>query len=110
DYIDILKYAQARHIEVIPEIDMPAHARAAVIAMEARYKKLHAQGKQQEAQEYRLVDPTDTSNTTSVQFFNRQSYLNPCLDSSIRFVDKVMGEIAKMHQEAGQPIGTWHFG
>ncbi|WBF44344.1 beta-N-acetylhexosaminidase [Serratia rubidaea] len=110
DYIDILKYAQARHIEVIPEIDMPAHARAAVVSMEARYQKLMAQGKQQEAEAYRLVDPTDTSNTTSVQFFNRQSYLNPCLDSSTRFVDKVMGELVKMHQEAGQPIGTWHFG
>lgn len=110
DYIDIIKYAQARQIEVIPEIDMPAHARAAVVSMEARYKKLHAAGKEQEANEFRLVDPTDTSNTTSVQFFNRQSYLNPCLDSSQRFVDKVIGEIAQMHKEAGQPIKTWHFG
>ena len=91
-------------------IAMPAHARAAVVSMEARYKKLHAAGKEQEANEFRLVDPTDTSNTTSVQFFNRQSYLNPCLDSSQRFVDKVIGEIAQMHKEAGQPIKTWHFG
>lgn len=45
-----------------------------------------------------------------MQFFNRQSYLNPCLDSSQRFVDKVIGEIAQMHKEAGQPIKTWHFG
>jgi hexosaminidase len=110
DYIEIIKYAQARQIEVIPEIDMPAHARAAVVSMEARYKKLHAAGKEQQANEFRLVDPTDTSNTTSVQYFNRQSYLNPCLDSSRRFVDKVMGEIAQMHKEAGQPLRTWHFG
>ncbi|CAI2086737.1 beta-N-acetylhexosaminidase [Serratia ficaria] len=110
DYIDIVKYAQARQIEVIPEIDMPAHARAAVVSMEARYKKLHAAGKEREANEFRLVDPTDTSNTTSVQYFNRQSYLNPCLDSSKRFVDKVIGEIAQMHREAGQPLNTWHFG
>ncbi|MFA1239699.1 beta-N-acetylhexosaminidase [Serratia odorifera] len=110
DYIDIIKYAQARQIEVIPEVDMPAHARAAVISMEARYKKLLAEGKQKEAEEFRLLDPTDSSNTTSVQFFNRQSYLNPCLDSSTRFVDKVIGEIAQMHKEAGQPLKTWHFG
>ncbi len=110
DYIDIVKYAQARQIEVIPEIDMPAHARAAIISMEARYKKLHAEGKEKEANEFRLVDPTDTSNTTSVQYFNRQSYLNPCLDSSKSFVDKVIGEIAQMHKEAGQPLQTWHFG
>ncbi|TQI79469.1 hexosaminidase [Serratia fonticola] len=110
DYIDIIKYAQARQIEVIPEIDMPAHARAAIISMEARYKKLLAEGKEKEANEFRLVDPTDTSNTTSVQYFNRQSYLNPCLDSSKNFVDKVIGEIAQMHKEAGQPLQTWHFG
>jgi hexosaminidase len=110
DYIDIVKYAQARQIEVIPEIDMPAHARAAIISMEARYKKLLAEGKEKEANEFRLVDPTDTSNTTSVQYFNRQSYLNPCLDSSKSFVDKVIGEVAQMHKEAGQPLKTWHFG
>lgn len=110
DYIDIVKYAQARQIEVIPEIDMPAHARAAIISMEARYKKLLAEGKEKEANQFRLVDPTDTSNTTSVQYFNRQSYLNPCLDSSKNFVDKVIGEVAQMHKEAGQPLQTWHFG
>jgi hexosaminidase len=110
DYIDIVKYAQARHIEVIPEIDMPAHARAAVIAMEARYQRLMNAGKPQEAEEYRLRDPLDTSNTTSVQLYDRTSYLNPCLSSSLRFVDKVIGELQAMHREAGQPLMTWHFG
>lgn len=110
DYIDIVKYAQARQIEVIPEIDMPAHARAAVIAMEARYQRLKKEGKIAEASEYRLVDPTDTSNTTSVQLYDRTSYLNPCLGSSTRFVDKVISEIQTMHKEAGQPLTTWHFG
>ncbi|OTA18114.1 beta-N-acetylhexosaminidase [Xenorhabdus vietnamensis] len=110
DYIDILNYAKARQIEVIPEIDIPAHARAAVVSMEARYKKLMAQGKEQEANEYRLLDPTDTSNTTSVQFYDRHSYLNPCMDSSKRFIDKVISEVAAMHKEAGLPLNTWHFG
>lgn len=110
DYIDILKYAQARQIEVIPEVDMPAHARAAVVAMEARYRNLHEQGKEVAANEYRLVDPTDNSNTTSVQFYDKKSYLNPCLDSSKRFVGKVIGEIAQMHEAAGVPLHTWHFG
>ena len=104
DYIAILRYAKARGIEVIPEIDMPAHARAAVISMEARYNRLMKEGKTKEANEYRLVDPTDTSNTTSVQFYDRTSYLNPCLDSSMRFVDKVISEIQAMHQAAGAPL------
>ncbi|NMS64025.1 family 20 glycosylhydrolase, partial [Vibrio parahaemolyticus] len=46
DYVDILKYAKARNIEVIPEIDMPAHARAAVVSMEARYDRLMEEGKE----------------------------------------------------------------
>lgn len=110
DYIEILKYAKARHIEVIPEIDMPAHARAAVVSMEARYQRFMSEGNEEAANEFRLLDPTDTSNTTSVQFYGPRSYLNPCLDSSKRFVTKVVGEIAAMHAEAGTPLTTWHFG
>lgn len=110
DYIEILKYAGARQIEVIPEIDMPAHARAAIIAMEARYDRLNQQGKTQQAEQYRLLEPGDTSNTTGVQYYNRTGYLNPCLPASSRFVDKVIGEIQQMHKEAGVPLNTWHFG
>ncbi|CAE6889261.1 COG3525 N-acetyl-beta-hexosaminidase [Vibrio sp. B1FLJ16] len=110
DYVEILKYANARNIEVIPEIDMPAHARAAVISMEARFERLIAEGKEAEANEYRLMDPQDTSNVTTVQFYNKQSFINPCMESSVRFVDKVISEVAAMHQEAGAPLNTWHFG
>jgi hexosaminidase len=109
-YIDIVKYADARGIQVIPEIDMPAHARAAVISMEARYDRLFNAGKEKEANEFRLLDPSDNSNTTSVQLYDRTSYLNPCLSSSLRFTDKVIGEIQAMHKAAGQPLKTWHFG
>ncbi|EMN7204482.1 beta-N-acetylhexosaminidase [Vibrio parahaemolyticus] len=110
DYVDILKYAKARNIEVIPEIDMPAHARAAVVSMEARYDRLMEEGKEEEANEYRLMDPQDTSNVTTVQFYNKQSFINPCMESSTRFVDKVISEVAAMHIEAGAPLTTWHFG
>src|SRR5207245_9486745 len=34
DFIEILKYATERHIKVIPEIEGPGHARAAVVAMQ----------------------------------------------------------------------------
>ncbi|MGF1682585.1 beta-N-acetylhexosaminidase [Photobacterium minamisatsumaniensis] len=110
DYVEILKYAKAREIEVIPEIDMPAHARAAVVSMEARYDRLMAEGKEAEANEYRLMDAEDTSNVTTVQFYDKQSFINPCLDSSTHFIDKVISEVAAMHQEAGAPLTTWHFG
>ncbi|QGU88400.1 beta-N-acetylhexosaminidase [Erwinia sorbitola] len=110
DYIEIVKFAKARGIQVLPEVDMPAHARAAVIAMEARYQRLKKAGQDKLASEYRLVDPEDDSNTTSVQLYDRTSYLNPCLDSSLHFADKVISEIQLMHHEAGQPLRSWHFG
>ena len=49
DYIEILKYATARHIMVVPEIEAPGHARAAVKSMNARYDRLMAEGKPDEA-------------------------------------------------------------
>lgn len=110
DYIDIVKYANARGIEVLPEVDMPAHTRSAVIAMEARYQRLMSLGRAQDAAEYRLVDPGDHSITTSVQLYDRTSYLNPCLDSSLHFAHKVISEIQRMHHDAGQPLRSWHFG
>ncbi|ANS84129.1 Beta-N-acetylhexosaminidase [Vibrio scophthalmi] len=110
DYVEILKYAKARNIEVIPEIDMPAHARSAVVSMEARYDRLMAAGQTEQANEYRLMDPQDSSNVTTVQFYDKHSFINPCLDSSTRFVDKVISEVAAMHTEAGAPLTTWHFG
>ncbi|NMT56838.1 family 20 glycosylhydrolase, partial [Vibrio parahaemolyticus] len=57
-----------------------------------------------------LMDPQDTSNVTTVQFYNKQSFINPCMESSTRFVDKVISEVAAMHTEAGAPLTTWHFG
>jgi hexosaminidase len=110
DYMALVRYAHDRFVEVIPEIDMPAHARAAVVAMEARYRRLHASGREQEANAFRLLDPDDTSQTLSVQFYDRRSYLNPCSSGALNFAGKVIGEIAAMHREAQVPLRVWHFG
>lgn len=110
DYIELVRYAKARGVTVIPEINMPAHARAAVVSMEARYKRLLAEGKEDEALKFRLTDPQDTSNVTSVQFYDKMSFINPCQPGAANFVAKVMEEVAKMHQAAGQPLTAWHYG
>ncbi|MBV7299619.1 beta-N-acetylhexosaminidase [Enterovibrio paralichthyis] len=110
DYLEILRHAKARGIEVIPEIDMPAHSRAAVVSMEARYKKYAEQGDLVTAEEFRLMDPMDTSNVTTVQFYDKRSFINPCMDSSMNFVNKVIDEVKAMHDEVGMPLSTWHFG
>ncbi|KXU86651.1 beta-N-acetylhexosaminidase [Caballeronia megalochromosomata] len=110
DYVALVRYAADRFVEIIPEIDMPGHARAAVMSMEARYQRLAAQGNKASANAYRLLDPADTSNTTTVQFYDRRSFINPCGDGAQRFESKVIGEIASMHREAGVPLSVWHFG
>lgn len=109
DFIEILKFASARHIEVIPEIDMPGHARAAVKSMEARYKKLLKAGKKAEAEQYLLSDPLDKSQYMTVQNYTDNS-INVCLPSTYVFVDKVVYELQQMYRKAGTTLVTFHMG
>lgn len=108
DYIEILRYAAARHIEVIPEIEMPGHARAAVQAMEARYHRLKAAG-DKDAAKYLLNDLEDKSVYKSPQLYN-DHVLNPGLESSFTFVQHVVDEVVALHREAGVPLHTIHMG
>lgn len=109
DYIDIVKYADARQIQVIPSMDMPGHSRAAIKSMEARYRKLIAEGKTAEAKTYLLSDADDKTLYSSVQYYDDNT-LNVCMESTYQFVDKVIDEIAKLHQTAGQPLTRYHIG
>jgi hexosaminidase len=109
DFIEILKYAAVRHIEIIPEIDMPGHARAAVKAMQARYLTLKEQGKETEAQQYLLSDPLDKSKYMTVQNYTDNS-INVCMPSAYAFVDKVIYELQQMYRQAGLKLTTFHMG
>lgn len=91
DFEEILAYATERHIDVIPEIDVPGHARAAVLAMEYRYRVLQGSDPAR-ASEYRLADPEDTSQHLSVQGYT-DNFVNPCLESTYVFLDKVVREL-----------------
>lgn len=109
DYAEILAAAKARSIEVIPSFDMPGHSRAAIRSMEARYRRLMALGRRTEAEEFRLAEPGDKTEYRSVQNYNDNT-LNVCLDSTYRFIDAVIDEIAAMHATAGTPLKTYHIG
>ena len=109
DYQDILQAAKARHIEVIPSFDMPGHSRAAVVSMENRYNHFIAKEDVTEAERYRLIDPLDKTRYQSIQFYNDNT-LNVCLDSSYRFVDKVISEVIELHQQAQVPLTRYHIG
>jgi hexosaminidase len=109
DYIEIVRYAAARHIEVIPEIEMPGHARAAVQAMQARYERLSAAGDRAGAAKYLLHDAADRSVYKSPQLYT-DHVMNPGLDSSFTFIDHVVGQVAALHRAAGVPLRTIHMG
>lgn len=104
DYEWLLKYAQQRHIEVIPSFDMPGHSRAAIKSIAAGVK--HAMESEVVAN---LVEPGDTTRYHSIQYYNDNT-LNPCLASTYAFVEQVLADIKQLHDEAGVPLRVFHMG
>lgn len=87
DIKEVVAYAKARSIEILPEIDMPGHAKAAIIS----YPQL-------------LEDPQDKSNYRSVQKVQNNT-VNPALESTYVFLDNVIAELSKLF-----PFGYIHVG
>lgn len=108
DFVDILKYAKARHITIIPEVDLPGHSRAAIVSMKARYNK-YKDSDLQKAEEFLLTEPADTSKYMSVQNFN-DNVVNVALASTYKFVDKVASELSQMYVDAGLNMHIFHIG
>ena len=108
DFIGLLRYAAERHIRVIPEIESPGHARAAIVSMKARYNK-YKDTDVEKAAEYLLSEPEDTSRYTSVQYYT-DNVINVAMPSAYRFMEKVIQELAAMYREAGVPLATVHLG
>lgn len=109
DFIEILKYAAKRHIQVIPELETPGHARAAIKAMDARYVRLMTEGKTDEARMYLLKDPNDQSKYSTAQRWT-DNVMDVALPSTYNFISKVTDEIAKMYTAANLPLQTLHIG
>lgn len=108
DFIEVLKYADARHIQIIPEIESPGHARAAIVAMKARYRK-YAATDREKATEYLLSDCEDTSVYSTAQAYT-DNVMNVAMPSVYQFFDKVTDELMKMYAEAGLRLETLHIG
>ena len=92
-YIELLRYAGERHIRVIPEIDMPGHMRAAKKAMG------------------NLL--TDSAFDARV-YKSAQNYTDNVIDVTkpyaVEFIDHVITEIVKMHEEANHPLTIFNIG
>ncbi|GFN73986.1 homeobox protein aristaless [Plakobranchus ocellatus] len=103
EYRSLLELARKRHITIIPEIDMPGHARAAIKSMESRMANRPG------SQNMLLTEPGDTSRYLSNQMFSDNA-LNPCLESAYNFIEIVLDELINLHSQAGQPLEIFHFG
>ncbi|KAL3865388.1 hypothetical protein ACJMK2_042779 [Sinanodonta woodiana] len=108
DYKDILARAAKLHIEVIPELAMPSHAHAAIKAMEKRNRQVLKNRNVTDANLYHLRDTNDTSVYLSVQMFNDNT-INPCIESTYRFVKHVVGAVKAMHEGINE-LKIFHFG
>ncbi|GAB1464435.1 family 20 glycosylhydrolase [Pedobacter sp.] len=109
DFIEILKYATERHVEVIPEIETPGHARAAIKAMQYRYHKYMALGNKKAAEEFLLIDTNDLSKHKSVQGFT-DNVMNVALPSTYSFIAKVIDDVQRMYAKANAKLTTIHVG
>ena len=105
EFVSLLRYAADRYIQIIPEFDMPAHARAAVVAMRVRANNL---GNANDLN-VRLDDPLDTSRYLTIQSYN-DGILNPCIPGTYNFIQNVITDVQSMYSAASVTLDTWHMG
>ena len=109
DFKEIIKYADQRHVQVIPEVCFPSHARAAIKAMEARYDFYMAQGDSVKANEFRLIDPNDKSVYISAQMY-KDNIVCVALPSVYHFYETVVNDFMAMYEEAGLKMTLFNTG
>lgn len=107
-FIDLLQYAQGVGVEVIPEIESPGHARAAIYSMKARERKYRTLDIAK-AREYIMWDDADTSKYTSAQGYHDNA-LNFAMEGTYRFMEKIVDELIAMYKDAGVNLPAIHIG
>lgn len=108
-FVELLKFAASRGVTVIPEVESPGHARAAIVSMRHRYAKYMAEGDTVEAERYKLWDDGDLSEYTSAQGFH-DNVMNIAGEGTYRFMEKVIDELALMYKDAGLELKIMHIG
>ena len=108
DFVEILKYADARGVKIIPEIETPGHARAAIVAMKARYNK-YKDSNMALATQYKLWDDADTGHFVSAQSYH-DNVLNVAQEGVYNFLTKVIEELRLMYRDAGLKLDVVHLG
>ncbi len=106
--VELLEYAARQGIKVIPEIETPGHARAAIVAMKNRYNRYIATDRTL-AEQYKIWDDENTSTYTSAQSYH-DNVLNVAGDGVYNFIDKVVAELELMYKDAGLTLDIVHLG
>lgn len=109
DFIEILRYATERHIQIIPEIETPGHARAAIKSMDARYRKYLQEGNREEALKYLLRDTMDQSKYSTAQAWT-DNIMCVAMPSVYTFIERIVDDIRGIYKEAEAPLTTIHMG
>ena len=109
EFIEILKYAKKRNVDVLPQIGFPSHARAAIKSMEARYKNYILKYDEVSANKYLLNDFKDQSEYISAQLYD-DNVICICQESSYTFFEKIVQEVKKMYDEADLEMNIFNIG
>lgn len=96
EFVEILRHAAARGVSIIPEIESPGHARAAIVAMKKRG-------------DLRLDDPDDASVYYSAQAYT-DNVMNVASENTYRFMEIVISALDRMYEKAGVPFTDLHIG
>jgi len=102
EFIDLLRAATDMGITVLPEIESPGHARAAIKAMEHRARNTGDTS-------FRLIHDGDTSKYSSAQYYH-DCVMNPALEGPYKFMGAVFDDLIAMYEEAGAPLPAIHIG
>ena len=94
DYRHILRHAARLHIDVIPEVDMPGHAHAAIHAMRMRRNRSDTDDA---GRKYLLSDPLDTSEYLGINE-QKDTVVNPCMTSTFTFLEHVVLALVDLHR------------
>ena len=77
--------------------------------MEARYRYYMNNGDRQKAEEFRLIDPADSSSYYSAQLY-KDNIVCVALESTYHFYETVIADLVTMYNEAGFPLDFFHTG
>lgn len=102
EYIAILHHADSLGISVIPEIESPGHARAAVYAMKRRARNTGDES-------LLLVEPGDASVYRTAQDYN-DNVMNPAMEGPYKLMEAAAREFIDIYARAGVELPCIHIG